>query len=143
MSENIIRVDASVDKTWQILSNGDLYDKWVVGAKNVRRTEGDWPDDGAKLHHTVGVGPLNLKDETTVESSDPDNKRLELRAKFRPLGEAHIVIDLRSESGGTEITMREQLVAGLGSKLPKQLTNRMLEARNAEALRRLKNLTES
>ena len=54
-----------------VLAEPNVYDDWVLGAKEVRDADAAWPAVGAKLHHKTGVGPLTVDDETVVEESAP------------------------------------------------------------------------
>jgi uncharacterized protein YndB with AHSA1/START domain len=130
-------------QVWAVLSDGWLYASWVVGASRIRDVDADWPNEGAKIHHSVGAWPLLLDDETKVISSEP-NTHLRLLARTRPLGEAIVDIDLTEppDGAGTQIHMREDAINGVGKIVPSSVRQRALVPRNRESLRRLGYLAE-
>ena len=84
-AENEIEIDAPPERVWEVLADPECFDDWVVGAKDVRDADDEWPAVGSKLHHSSGVGPLTIDDETTVEASEPPH-RLVLLAQARRRG---------------------------------------------------------
>ncbi len=142
MARNRILINAPRDRVFGVLSNPRSYAHWVVGSKEVRAAEADWPAKGTKFHHTVGFGPVTIKDHTLVEEVDPP-RRLVLRARSRPLGAARIVLYLESESGRTRVTMDEHPVGGLPMRLLAKVVDPLLHGRNTRALQRLKSLAEA
>ncbi|MCW2492981.1 MAG: hypothetical protein QOH56_4170 [Pseudonocardiales bacterium] len=144
MIETTWRTQATPEQVWRVLSDGWLYASWVVGASRIREVDDRWPAAGSKIHHSVGVWPLLLDDETQVLTSEP-NQLLLLQARTRPLGEARVRISVRDRlgaSGPVEIGIREDLVDGPGRIVPPALRQRMLVPRNRESLRRLALLAE-
>jgi uncharacterized protein YndB with AHSA1/START domain len=139
---NNIYIDLPPERLWGILADPFTYDKWVVGAKDIRDADADWPRPGSKFHHTVGIGPLKLSDHTEVEGAERP-RRLALRAKTRPVGTAHVVFELAAEGFGTRMTIRERPADGLPARLYNRAMDIALKGRNEETLRRLKALAES
>ena len=90
---------------WEALSDGWLYPVWVVGAARMREVDDHWPAQGARLHHSVGIWPALINDETEVLESVPD-RLLRLKAKGWPAGDAEVVIRLRPSGSGTESRSR-------------------------------------
>ena len=124
---------------WAVLARPDAYGYWVVGSKRIRGADAAFPAVGAKLHHTIGVGPLTLDDHTEVLEAEPP-RRLKLRAKGRPLGTASVELVLEPRAGGTHVSIVEdpdQLSTPLKYIPLVQLATRM---RNAESLMRLEEL---
>lgn len=79
MPRSEIEIAAPPESVWAVLADAQRYWDWVVGAKEVRDADESWPSPGAKLHHSSGVGPLTVEDETRVlESEQP--RRLVLHA---------------------------------------------------------------
>ena len=99
MARNEIHVNVAPAKVFAVLADPQSYATWVVGSKEVRGADSAWPAKGTRFHHTVGVGPINLKDHTSVEEVDPP-RRLVLRTKVRPFAVARVVLELRPERGG-------------------------------------------
>ena len=87
---------------------------WVVGATRMRAVDDAWPAPGSKLHHSVGVWPLVLNDDTEVVDSVPGH-RLDLRAKGWPMGEASVTITLEPEAVHTRVVIVEDAVEGPGT----------------------------
>ena len=129
-------VDADPKAVFAVLADGHSYGEWVVGAKHIRDADADWPAPGSKIHHTVGAGPLVIRDTTKVVEVD-EPKRLVLEARVRPTGIARIDLRLLPEGTGTRVVMREELVGGPARHLPRQLTDWAIHRRNQRALERL------
>ena len=136
MSENQRTVHASADTVWEVLSDGWLYPVWVVGATRMRDVDAAWPAVGARLHHSAGVWPAVVNDETRVEALEP-GRRMQLRAKGWPLGEADVVIELEPAGEHTVVRIREDAATGPGRLVPRPLRTPVMAWRNSETLRRL------
>ena len=137
------RCSASAESVWRVLADPWSYASWVVGASRIRRVEGNWPDEGAVIHHSVGTWPMLLDDTTSVVSSVP-GERLVLRARSRPFGEAEVALTLSPAAAGSGclITMYEKPVSGPARLLPEAVHGPALRARNREALTRLALIAE-
>lgn len=138
-AENEIEIDAPPERVWEVLANPECFDDWVVGAKDVRDADDTWPAVGSKLHHSSGVGPLTIDDETRVEASEPP-QRLVLLAKLGAAGAFRVTLELRPTAGGTRLWMSEEPVAGLADHVPG--TDSAIHVRNDISLDRLKGLAE-
>ena len=141
MSVNQKRIDASPETVWDVLSDGWLYPLWVVGASRMRDVDETWPEVGSRLHHSVGVWPGLIDDNTEVLSAER-HVSLKLRAKGWPMGEAEVLIELLPDGDGTLVRIHEKPVKGPGVLVPKPLVDPMLSWRNVEALRRLAFIVE-
>jgi uncharacterized protein YndB with AHSA1/START domain len=141
MASTTTRIAAAPDRVFAVLADAWTYERWVVGCKQIRDVDGDWPAPGATFHHSVGMGPLTVRDTTTVIESDAPG-RLVLRARARPAGVARVEIDLAEAGGGTEVVMNERPISGPPALLHNPLQDRLIDRRNAESLRRLKQLAE-
>src|ERR671933_372953 len=106
MLEVTRKVDAPPERVWAVLSDGWLYPSWVVGASRMRAVSDNWPDVGARLHHSAGVWPAVVNDETIVLESEPP-RRLKLQAKGWPAGEATIEVRIESDGSECKVTMLE------------------------------------
>jgi uncharacterized protein YndB with AHSA1/START domain len=139
---NEITIDASPEAVFDVLESPSSYAYWVVGAKEIRGADDGFPKPGTRLHHTVGVGPLTLRDHTTViERERP--RRLVLEANLKSLGSAVVTLDLTPDGGGTRVVMTERPSRGLPARLGMRLGNAVLRGRNFLSLERLKELVES
>jgi hypothetical protein len=82
------------------------------------------------------VWPAVINDFT--ESLDwVEGERLLLRAHGWPAGAAEVELTLEARDGGTEVTMREDAVAGPGRLVPHPVRQALSMVRNREGLRRL------
>jgi uncharacterized protein YndB with AHSA1/START domain len=141
MSTNRRLVHASPEHVWDVLSDGWLYPLWVVGASRLRDADKDWPNVGTRLHHSVGLWPLLIDDNTEVLECSPGS-RLLLRARAWPAGAAHVEITVEAAGEDTEIAIREQAVDGPGALIPRLVQDPLLGWRNVETLRRLAYIVE-
>mgnify|MGYP003297430993 CR=1 FL=1 len=126
---------------WSVLADGWQYATWVVGASRMREVDDTWPAVGSKLHHSVGLWPLLIHDNTEVEHLDAP-REMRLKVRIWPTGSGIVTMRCTPRDGGTEVVMEEQLVSGPVSMMPKPLQDPLLNARNVEALRRLAYLAE-
>jgi uncharacterized protein YndB with AHSA1/START domain len=142
---HVIRVEDTVhttpDAVWRVLADGWLYPLWVVGASRIRQVEDDWPAPGAKIHHSVGLWPAIINDDTEVLDCVPESL-LELRARAWPSGEALVTVRLEAQGAGTRVQLEEDLASGPARMVPKPLRAPALAWRNRESLRRLAWLAE-
>lgn len=141
VSTNTRLLHATPDQVWSILADGWLYPLWVVGASRMRDVDDNWPQPGARLHHSVGTWPMLLDDTTEVLDSTPGASLL-LRAKAWPSGEATVSIHLRPNGTETEVVIEEDAQNGPATLIPKPLRDPGLRWRNVETLRRLAYLAE-
>jgi hypothetical protein len=130
-------IDSPAARVWNVIADGWLYSGWVVGASRIRAVDDQWPQVGAKLHHSVGAWPLLINDSTSVTAMEPGLK-LELLARGWPMGEAKVLIKLE-DLGGTQcrVSIAEDAVRGPGKVVPKALRDPMIGVRNRETLKRL------
>lgn len=135
-------VDVPAGAVWNVLSDGWLYATWVVGASRIRDVDRNWPRQGSRIHHSVGVWPAVIDDSTSVLSAVPE-RELMLRARAWPVGEATVRINLDpQDQGRTAISMAEDVVAGPGRIVPQAVRQLLITPRNREALLRLSLLAE-
>jgi carbon monoxide dehydrogenase subunit G len=139
MAENEIEIQAPPERVWAVLADPQCFDDWVVGAQNVRDADASWPAVGSKLHHSTGVGPLTVDDETAVEISEAPT-RLVLLAQVGAAGAFRVTLELRAAAAGTTLSMREEAVEGIADHVPG--TDSAIHVRNDISLERLKALAE-
>ncbi|MBC9225949.1 SRPBCC family protein [Aeromicrobium sp. 636] len=141
MSTNTRLIETTPERVWDVLADGWLYPLWVVGASRMRDVDAAWPEVGAKLHHSVGVWPALIDDDTLVLESDP-GRSLKLHARAWPAGAAEVLITLAPQGAGTNVTIVEQAVSGPATMIPQVVQSPTLHWRNTETLRRLAFLAE-
>lgn len=129
------------EDVFAVLADGWLYPVWVVGATRMRDVDPGFPRAGTQIHHSLGVWPIMLHDETEVVEWTPPY-RLRLRPSASILGRGVIRIDARPHDLGAAVTMVEEPVSGVAARLPRQLWAPALRLRNHECLNRLAFLAE-
>ncbi len=132
----------SPEAVFDVLSDGWSYATWVVGAARIRRVEGNFPDVGASIHHSVGAWPFLLSDTTTVVEAERP-RLVTLRVRAWPAGEGIVRIMLAPAGLGTEVTIEEQATGGPATRVPRRAQDLLLHGRNTETLSRLGFLAES
>jgi len=133
---------ASRQRVWEVMADGWTYSQWVVGNSRMRAVSPDWPAVGSTIHHSVGVWPLLLDDQTEVLDSVPQ-ERLVLLAKGRPFGKARITLRLFDlDGGGCRIEMAEVPVGMPMGWMPERVALAAAMPRNRECTWRLAALAE-
>ncbi|NHC16248.1 SRPBCC family protein [Motilibacter deserti] len=133
---------ASPAAVWAVLADGWAYANWVVGTSSIRDVDPGWPEEGARIHHSVGAWPLTIDDTTHSQKCEP-GRLLKLRARGWPLGEADVEVELVPDAAGTRIVMREDAAQGPGRFVPAPIRWASIVPRNKESLRRLARLAEN
>lgn len=136
MSTTTRAISATPEQVWSVLADGWLYPLFVVGASRIRDVDETWPAVGSRLHHSVGTWPLLIDDTTEVLEVEED-RRIVLKARGWPAGEARVEISLRPTADATVVTIVENATAGPGALIPKPVQDAQLHLRNTETLRRL------
>jgi|SRR5215217_9382836 len=136
-NERFMRVPP--DAIWQSLAEAGEYSDWVVGSKAIRAADATWPQPGSRLHHTVGVGPLTLRDHTEAIETRP-KQLLKLRVRARPLPSATVTLELEPVGAGTRVRMTELLEGQPRLLARNPLVELFTRARNAKSLERLERL---
>jgi hypothetical protein len=141
MSRNVRVLRCTPEDVFRVLRDGWLYPSWVVGASRMRDVDEFWPAARSELHHSFGVWPMLIDDKTVVEECD-DPRRMVMRARGWPIGEARVTIDVKPRGDGCVVRIQEEAVAGPGKYVPEPLLDMMLHWRNTETLHRLAYLAE-
>jgi uncharacterized protein YndB with AHSA1/START domain len=135
-------IHTAPEDIFNVLSNAETYEYWVVGCQEIHQADEDFPAVGSSFQHQIGIGPLHLRDITTVVDAAPP-RRLVLRTRAWPLGETLVELRLQPRGDGTEVQMRQQPAAGPIAKLDNPLQQLFTSVRDRECLRRLRKLAES
>jgi uncharacterized protein YndB with AHSA1/START domain len=133
------RLPASHETVWAALIDAERYPLWLVGAKVVRVHDPTWPQPGSSFDHTVGAGPIEVSDHTTVSGIQP-GRTLDLIVRARPFIEADVRFRVTPDGTGTKLSMNER-PRGM-FKLAGPLLAPLIKARNARSLERLENLLD-
>jgi uncharacterized protein YndB with AHSA1/START domain len=127
------------EAVWDVLADPAGYADWVVGSKEVRDADPGFPAPGTRFHHTVGIGPVSLRDHTEVVAAERPSL-MHLRAKARPLGTATVVVEIAPGTTGSVVRLTER-PDGLYTPLAlSPFVHVLTKLRNAESLRRLEEL---
>jgi hypothetical protein len=141
VASNVRKISATPDQVFGVLADGWLYPTWVVGASRMRAVDATWPSPQSRLHHSAGVWPLLLNDETRVLEWQPP-RRVLLEAKGWPLGTATVELEVTSDGDGCQVRITENPSRGPGTLVPKPVSDALIGVRNTETLRRLAYLVE-
>ena len=134
-------VAASRQRVWDVLADGWTYSQWVVGNSRMRAVDSNWPAPGSTIHHSIGVWPLLLSDQTVAEKSVP-LEELVLHAQGGPFGGARVILRLSDTPDGCRVEMQEFPVSGPAKILPNRLSDAAAWPRNRESLKRLACIAE-
>lgn len=142
MAVSVREMSCSPEAVFEVLADGWLYPTWVAGASRMREVEETWPSPGAALHHSFGVWPLVLDDETRMLEWDPPH-RVVMRPKGRPVGEVEVVLEVKPRGAGCVVRMSERPVAGPGRWFANPLLDAGILVRVRESLLRLSYVAEN
>lgn len=141
MAVNETMIDAPPQAVWDVLADPPSYEEWVVGNTGIRDYDRGWPSPGTEFHHKIGLGPINVKDKTVALESTPP-QRLVMNVRVLPFGHGIVAFELEGSGSGTLVRMGER-PAGGPMKVFWPALHPLIKVRNAETLRRLKDLAES
>lgn len=141
MSRTVAYIKAPPDQVFTVLANPYSYEYWVVGCKRIRDVEVEWPAPGSAFHHTIGVGPAAVNDETRIVRIDAPNL-IELDAHGWPAGEARVTLLVHGDATSSRVEMIEEPTSGPAKWLHNRLLDAAAHARNTVALRRLARVAE-
>lgn len=130
------------EDVFAVLSDGWLYPAVVAGASRMREVDESWPSPGASLHHSFGVWPLLVNDRTDVLEAEPP-RRLVLRPRGWPIGEAKVTITIDDAPRGVRVTLHEEATRGPGRFIPRPIIEPAIWLRCRETLHRLSYLAQA
>lgn len=144
MARNEIIIDASPATVYDALLDARNYPRFVAGAKQLRGVDKGWPRAGTRFHHKVGVGPLELADNTKLLEKTP-NERVVLEVRVRPFGKGIVAFDLEPLARGskTHVVMSEEFNQGPIAFVWSPVRNGAIKLRNTITLWRLRRLVTS
>lgn len=134
-------LDAPIDAVFAAIVDPTTYPHWLVGARDIRAVDDDWPRPGSAFHHRVGlVGPLKIADlSKVVEIAAPELLSLEVRA--RPLGRGLATFRLHEvpDRPGSCVVELDEVPLGLLAHL-RPLLDPITAHRNRRSLEQLEDL---
>jgi uncharacterized protein YndB with AHSA1/START domain len=141
MAHNEIHIDVEPDRVFAVLSDPRSFARWVVGSREVRRADADWPAVGSIFDHTIGIWPITLSDHSEVVECEAP-RLLKLLVKARPFSRAYVTLLLEPVGSGTQVSMDELAADARSRVIFNPLTDPLVRLRNRVSLRRLKALSE-
>jgi uncharacterized protein YndB with AHSA1/START domain len=134
-------VVAPIDRVFRAICDPHTYPSWLVGAREIRSVDDEWPEPGSAFHHRVGlVGPLTVADSSEVLEIEPP-RLLVLEVRARPFGRARAEFHLEQVPPGadgqqrTRITLAETPIGALAPLSP--VLDKTIEPRNRASLNAL------
>ena len=94
-----------------VLADPRSYDGIVVGSRRIRWFDPAWPAPGSRFHHTLGAGPITIRDHTEVVAEDLPH-HLRLLVRLRPVGSAEVDFRLTGAGERTRVEMTETPMSG-------------------------------
>jgi uncharacterized protein YndB with AHSA1/START domain len=131
-------VDASTQRCFEVLSDPRSFAYWVVGSRDIREADENWPAVGSKFEHIVGHV---IQDHTIVQEVE-ENRMLRMRARARPFGTALVTMTLEPHDGGARVRLEEEPADRASHLFHNRLADRLLHHRNVVSLERFKELAE-
>ncbi|MER5896689.1 SRPBCC family protein [Streptomyces sp. NPDC001876] len=131
----------SADAVWAVLSDGERYDRWVVGTSDSRPAKGRWPEVGSTIAYRVRIGPFALDNETVVRRCEPP-RTLELEIDSGCLGTARVAFDVRPWGDDTLLIVDEHPLRGAGAALHNVAVDAVIQLRHRAMLDRLAKVCE-
>jgi hypothetical protein len=142
MSYTSREIIAPVDLVWQVLIDPETYPEWLVGAKEIRDVDADWPEPGSSFHHSVGTGPFTINDRTTVKRID-HHRLLQLSVRARPFIAAVASFCLVSDGHRTVVSLEEEPEVPVIGQLVRPVLDPATHHRNHRSLRQLERFVAS
>lgn len=141
MPRNETYIDARPEEVFDVLATPSTYVDWEVGSSEIHRSDSSWPAEGSLFEHSHGVWLFQVHDTTQVLESDPP-QRLLLEVRLRPFIIARVEFGVFPAGDGTRVVMHEEPIGGLARVVRNPGLDLLLKLRNAETLRRLRNLVK-
>jgi uncharacterized protein YndB with AHSA1/START domain len=126
------------EAVWEVLADAGGYGRLQGGPGHRPRL----PAPGTRFHHTIGFGPVTLRDHTEVLEAEAP-RCLRLRAKGRPAGQATVTLRLTPVDGGTAVEMVEHPAGPFGPLALNPLVHVATRLRNGRSLMRLEDLARA
>ena len=142
MARTSIHVSAPPEAVFAVLSDPYSYEHWVVGCKRIRGVEGEWPEPGSAVppRRRHGADHGQGRDVLRAMPTRPAAWCC-APARGRP-GVARVQIDVDASGDGSEVTIAEVPIEGPPAMLHNPVQDWLIDRRNREGLRRLKQLAE-
>ena len=103
---------APPERVFGVLEDPRSLAYFVVGSRKIRRFDPRWPELHTEVHHTVGIGPLSIRDTSEVVAVNPPSL-LVLDARIRPFGALSVMFSIARADAGSTLTIEEHPVRGM------------------------------
>lgn len=131
-----VLVPRTPEQVWSVLADGWSYADWVVGTQEIHHVDAEWPQEGAEIQYSVGVGRLTFEDTTTVRINQHMHQ-LQMEARAGKLGTARISIEVLPWGDDTVVVIDEHPLTGPGERWHNLAVDGLLRVRNKRMLRNL------
>jgi len=138
---NSREMNASAADAFAVLIDPDTYPRWLVGAKTIRDVDDGWPAPGSRFHHSVGAGPVQIPDSTTVLASEP-GRMLKLRVRARPFVVAEATFSVIGDAARCVVSLQEEPTVRGPASIVRLVMDPSIHVRNQRSLERLAALVE-
>ncbi len=130
-------ISLPVHAVYAALTTPQTYPHWLVGCRDIRAVDPDWPAPGSAFHHRVGLaGPLTVADDTKViEQADDALLCLEVRARPFGRGRATFTLTAGVDADATIVELDEVPIGLLAPTQP--LADPLIRRRNERSLANL------
>lgn len=141
MATTSIDIAAPPNAVYATLMDAWTYEVWVRGTKRVRDVDPSWPAPGSRFHHSVGAGPLVIRDQTVMVTAEPE-RLVELDVHIWPVGKGRVRLELTDNGDGTTVVMHENFTNGPAAVADNPLQQLALKLRNDWGLDKLQEIVE-
>ena len=141
MATTDIVIEAPASAVYATLLDAWTYEVWVGGAKRIRDVDPNWPAPGSRFHHSVGIGPLQTRDQTQLLQRETD-RLVVLQVQIWPIGEGTVRLELEDLGERTRVVMHETFTNGPAAWADNRLQQLAVKLRNDWGLDQLKTVVE-
>ncbi|MEU6620000.1 SRPBCC family protein [Streptomyces litmocidini] len=134
-------LEATPEEVWEVLSDGERYARWVVGAHDSWERDDHWPAVDAELGYTLKLGAWTYHGRTISRRCEPI-RRLELEAVTH-LGSARISFLVEPWGSHTLVLVDEHPLRGPAARWHNSGADLVLRWRHRHLLARLEEATAS
>ena len=127
---------------FSVLADGNLLSGWIHESSFVDDIDQAWPLPGSQSTHSSRLGPIPLRDRTSIVEWDPP-RHVTLTISGRLVGSTVVTLDVEAGANGCLAHISEVVIHGPGLLVPRTLRRAGLHLNNGERLERLARLAET
>lgn len=136
MAFNSREIAVPASTAWAAIIDPTTYEDWLVGAREIRDLDEGWPAPGARFHHRVGFGPVQVPDNTEVLAVEP-GVMLRLKVRARPFLSAEATFRVVGDDERCVVTLQEVPAMGWLTPFVRPVMDPSIHLRNHRSLRNL------